>query len=43
MDGVSEAGLHEVPFDTSQLAAGACFCRLYTLDAVRTTKLTVLR
>jgi hypothetical protein len=43
VDGTSEPGTHEVPFDASHLAAGAYFYRLYTRAAVLSGKMTVLR
>jgi hypothetical protein len=43
VDGASDPGIHEVPFDASHLAAGNYVYRLYTRKAVLSGKMTVLR
>jgi hypothetical protein len=43
MDGVQDAGTHEVEFDGAALASGVYFCRLVAEHFVETRKLMVLR
>ena len=43
VDGASEQGTHEVPFDASHLAAGEYFYRLYAGTAMLSGKMTVFR